>query len=209
MLQTKESVKNARTALEAETHEVVQVSNRLSDNLTKAGKKIWGHLLFIWAIVIVSGISYFVISYQTPTVPNQAPKEEVAPERAPAFSAIPERQDLLDLLNKMRDAQLKKDIHLFLEAYDPHFPNLAHRRELMLSIWQRYDYVDSQFQLSDLTIKNSTLILGRVTWVIKARDRQSNDMKIFSKSYQVYFSKDSGKWLILKFGSDEDKENLG
>ncbi len=205
MLQTKESVKKARTALEAETHEVVRVSHRLSDNLTKAGKKIWGHLLFIWALVLVSGISYFVISYQTPVVTNQAIKEE----RAQVLSAIPERQDLLELLNKLREAQLKKDIQLFLEAYDPNFPNLGQRRDLMLSIWQRYDYVDSQFQLSDLTIKNSTLILGRVTWVIKARDRQTNAMKIFSKSYQVYFSKDSGKWLILKFGSDEDKENLG
>lgn len=204
MPKTKEYVKNARTALEAEAHEVVQVSNRLSDNLDKAGKKIWGHLLFIWAIVIVSGISYFVISNQTPRATNPATEEH-----SPALAAMPERQALLELLNQMREAQLKKDIHLFLEAYSPNFPNLAQRRDLMLSIWQKYDYLDSQFQLTDITIKNNTLILGRVTWVIKARDRQNNAMKIFSKSYQVYFSKDSGKWLILKFGPDEDQESLG
>jgi hypothetical protein len=204
MPETKEYVKNARTALEAETHEVVRVSNRLSDNLTKAGKKIWRHLLFIWAIVLVAGISYFVISDRTPSATNQATEE-----LSPATSGIPETRDLLELLNQLREAQLKKDIQLFVGAYAPNFPDLAQRRDLMLSIWQKYDYIDSQFQLSDITIKNNTLILGKVTWVIKARDRQNNAMKIFTKSYQVYFSKDSGKWLILKFGSDEDKDSLG
>jgi hypothetical protein len=204
MPETKEYVKNARTALEAESHEVVRVSNRLSDNLTKAGKKIWRHLLFIWAIVIVAGISYFVISNQTPIPTNQATEEH-----PPAVSVTPETTDLMELLNQIREAQLKKDIQLFMGAYSPNFPDLAQRRDLMLTIWQRYDYLDAQFQLSDITIKNSMLILGKVTWVIKARDRQINAMKIFTKSYQVYFSKDSGKWLIQKFGADEEKESLG
>ncbi len=199
MARTKESVKIARTALEAETHEVVLVSNHLSNNLKKAGKKIWRHLLFIWAVVIVSGISYFLVLNKPPTITHQATEAH-----SPAFSAIPERTDLLKLLNQIREAQSKKDIHLFLEAYSPNFPGLDKRRDLMLSIWQRYDYLDSQFQLNDITIKNSKLILGKVTWVIKARDKKDNAMKIFTKSYEVYFSKDSGKWLIDKFGSDED-----
>jgi hypothetical protein len=206
MAQTKESVKVARTALEAETHEVVQVSDRLSDNLKKAGEKIWRHLIFIWAVVIVSGISYFLVLNKAPITTNQATEEH-----SPAFSAIPESKDaipeskeLINLLNQIRVAQSKKDIRLFLQAYSPNFPNLDHRRDLMLSIWQRYDYLDTQFQLSDVTIKNNKLILGKVTWVIKARDRQDSSMKIFSKSYQVYFSKDSGKWLIQKFVSDVD-----
>lgn len=199
MAQTKESVKIARTALEAETHEVVQVSNRLSDNLKKAGEKIWRHLLFIWAVVIVSGISYFLVLDKAPITTNQATEEY-----SPALSAIPETKELIGLLNQVREAQSKKDIRLFLEAYSPNFPNLEQRRDLMLNIWQKYDYLDTQFQLSDITIKNSTLILGKVTWLIKARDRQDNAMKIFTKSYQVYFSKDSGKWLIQKFVTDED-----
>lgn len=203
-LQTEEFVKNARSALEAETHEVVQVSNRLSDNLTKAGKKIWGHLLFIWALVIVSGISYFMISSQTPPATNQA-----AEEHSPAVAADSERRELLELLNHIREAQLKKDIKQFLGAYSPNFPDLAQRRELILSIWNKYDYLDAQFRLSDITVKNSGLILAKVTWIIKARERQNNATKTFSKTYQVYFSKDSGRWLILKFGSEGEKEHLG
>ena len=203
MPQNKEYVKNARTALEAEAHKVVQDSNRLSDNLRKAGKKIWQHLLFVWAIVIVAGISYFIVSQPTPRA-----TKPVTEGHHPAFSGIPERQALIDLLNQMRQAQLKKDIHLLFEAYSPNFPDLAHRRELMRNIWEKYDYLDSKFQLSDITIKNKTLILAKVNWVIKARNLQTNVTKIFSKTYQVYFSKDSGKWLILRFGPETEKENL-
>jgi hypothetical protein len=203
MPQNKEYAKNARTALEAEAHKVVQDANRLSDNLRKAGKKIWQHLLFVWAIVIVVGISYFIVSHPTPRATKQATEGHPA-----AFSGIPERQALIDLLNQMRQAQLKKDIHLLFEAYSPKFPDLAHRRELMRNIWKEYDYLDSQFHLSDIIIKNKALILAKVTWVIKARNLQSNETKIFSRTYQVYFSKDSGKWLILRFGPEKEKANL-
>ena len=203
MPQNKEYVKNARTALEAEAYKVVQDSNRLRDNLRQAGKKIWQHLLFVWAIVIIAGISYFIISHPTPRATKQATEEHPA-----TFSGTPERQALLDLLTQMRQAQLKQNIHLLFEAYSPNFPDLAQRRQLMREIWKKYDYLDSQFHLSDVIVKNKTLILAKVTWVIKARNRQTNATKIFSKTYQVYFSKDSGKWLILKFGPETTKENL-
>jgi len=203
MPQNNDYVKHARTALEAEAHKVVQDSNRLRDNLRQAGKKIWHYLLFVWVIVIIAGISYFIVSRPTPKATKQTPAEHHA-----AFSTTPAGQALINLLTQMRQAQLKKDINLLFEAYSPDFPDLARRRQLMAEIWKKYDYLDSQFHLSDVIVKNKTLILAKVTWVIKARNRQTNQTKIFSKTYQVYFSKDSGKWLILKLNPDTEKENL-
>jgi hypothetical protein len=203
MPQNNDHVKDARTALEAEAYKVVQDSNRLRDNLRQAGKKIWYYLLFVWAIVIIAGISYFFVSHPTPRATKQTPEEHPA-----AFSGTPEGQALINLLTQMRQAQLKKDIHLLFEAYSPKFPDLARRRQLMAEIWKKYDYLDSHFYLSDIIVKNKALILAKVTWVIKARDRQTNKTKTFSKTYQVYFSKDSGKWLILKFGPETTKENI-
>jgi hypothetical protein len=203
MPQNNDHVKNARTALEAEAYKVVQDSNRLRDNLRQAGKKIWHYLLFVWAIVIIAGISYFVVSHPTPRTTQQATKEHPA-----TFSGTPAGQALINLLTQMRQAQLKKDINLLFEAYSPHFPDLAHRRQLMGEIWKKYDYLDSQFHLSDVIVKNKALILAKVTWVIKARNRQTDKTKIFSKTYQVYFSKDSGKWLILKLSPETEKGNL-
>ena len=73
MVPTKESITTARDALEAETQEVVQVSNRLNDNLAKAGKKIWRQVLVIWAVGIVLAISYFLVLNYTPISSDQTP----------------------------------------------------------------------------------------------------------------------------------------
>lgn len=204
--------------MEAETHEVVRVSNRLNENLVRAGKIIWRQLLLIWAVVIILGISYFLILQNAPVPTHQAKQGSSAAPGTLAKTAgrgqsakspaIPETEDLLRLLEQIRQAQLTKDIHLFLGAYAPTFPHLARKREVTLTIWKKYDYLESQFQIDEVMPKSNTLILAKVTWNIKARDRKTDEIKNISKSYQVDFSKESGKWLIQKLRSVEGKEDL-
>lgn len=216
--QYKESLKIARSALEAETHEVVQVSNRLNENLVEAHRKIWRQTLFIWAVVIISAIFYFLVIHNTIPTTIQSKKGPIAPQTvgvhqditsqsqysllhsktSPVSSAIPEKEDLFKLLNQIQEAQSKKDIRLFLDAYSPTFPGLAKKRRLTLNIWKRYDYIESQFQINDIQQENASMILGTIVWNIKAQDRKTRVIKMFSKSYNVYFSKQSGKWLIQK-----------
>ncbi len=219
MEQTKESLKIARAALEAETHEVVQVSKRLNENLGEAVRRIWRQLLFIWAVVILLAITFLLILGHTPTAINLAnnPSAPFATARSPqpsqlpskaldTFPAIPEREGLLKVLNQIREAQYKKDIHLFMNAYSPTFPDLGQKRELTVNIWRRYDYIDLQFHVSGVQQQDASTILGKVTWDIKARDRKTDEIKTLSKSYQVHFSKESGEWLIQKLEAVDDKE---
>ncbi|MFA5089302.1 MAG: hypothetical protein WC552_09760 [Candidatus Omnitrophota bacterium] len=218
-------MKDARAALEAETHEVVRVSNRLNDNLVKAGKIIWRQLLLLWAVVVVLGVSYFLILNNARLATHQAKQgkgsgavstlSETAgrlqpgePPTLSALPAIPEAEDLLRLLDQVRQAQLTKDIHLFLGAYAPSFPNLTRKREVTLNIWKKYDYLESQFQIREAVPKSDVLILAKVTWNIKARDRKTDEIKNISKSYQVNFSKESGQWLIQNLKPVEGKEDL-
>lgn len=225
--QTKESVKIARAALEAETHEVVQVSERLHENLGKAVRRTWRQLLLVWAVVVALAVSYFLVLTNvpkpakvaklvepvpvSPRVPSEAGKPAILPlppaKTHPDFAAIPEGEDLLKVLNQIREAQLKKDIQLFLEAYSPSFADLGQKREVTLNIWRRYDYIDLQFQLSNMQRKDVSNVLAHVTWNIKARDHKTDTIRTLTKSYQVQFSRDiSGKWLIQKLEAVEDKE---
>ena len=218
--QTKESVETARAALKGETREVVRVSQHLNDNLVEAVRRIWRQLLFIWVVVIVLAVSYLVILGYTPIVTNLAYKGHPAqpesgvqtetggpPQAArPPIPGIPESGSLLKLLNQLRDAQYKKDIQLFLEAYSPSFPDLGQKREQTLKIWRRFDYLDLQFQIADVQKKNATTIAGVVTWNIKTRERKTNDIKTVSKAYHVSFSKESGVWLIQAIDPLDNKE---
>ena len=85
---------------------------------------------------------------------------------------------------------------MFMEAYSRDFPGLARKRETMLSTWEEYTYVDSQFMLSDLRQENPSTISGKVIWDIEAKEQKTGIIKKFSKAYFVKFSRQSGKWLI-------------
>jgi hypothetical protein len=225
--QYKESLKIVRSALEAETQEVVQVSNRLNDNLVEADRKIWRQTLFIWVAVIISAIFYLLVLHNTTRTTNQSKQEPIVSQplsptqditrpspssllnskTSPLSSAIPDKEDLLRLLNQIREAQSNKDILLFLDAYSPTFPNLAKKRRLTLNLWKRYDYMESQFQVNNLQQENASMIFAQITWNIKAQDRKTRVIKIITKSYNVNFSKQSGKWLIQKLELVDDKLN--
>jgi hypothetical protein len=216
---TKESLTTALAALAAETDAVVQGSNRLSDNLAQAGKKIWRQVLVIWAVGIVLAVSYFIVLNHKPATINHThkgpidqPVAEAKPgtDRAAEPSQLPlkvlqvsppaAQEDLIQLLGQIRKAQLNKNIHMFMEAYSPDFPELAQKRETTLNIWKKFTYVDSQFELTDLRQENPLTIAGKVIWNIKAQDQKTGTMKMFTKAYFVTFSKQSGKWLIQKTG---------
>lgn len=214
--QIKKSLEIARAALAEETREVAQVSQRLNENLGEAVKRIWRQLLFIWAVVIVLAGSYLAFWLKGSLAPVSSPQETVIREltRPPASPAdlsqasvpdIPEREALLNLLNQIREAQLKKDIQLFMSAYSPTFPDKAQKRLHTLNIWRRYDYIDLQFQVKDVRSQDDAHMSGKVTWIIKARDRKDDDVKTVRKTYQVQFSKNAGYWLIQDLEALEDK----
>lgn len=215
--QIKKSLEIARAALAEETREVAQVSQRLNENLGEAVRRIWRQLLFIWAVVIILAGSYLALWLKGPLAPVPPPQEAAAGEQTmpPAAAAdlpqasmpeIPEREALLSLLNQIREAQLKKDIQLFMNAYSPTFPDKGQKRLHTLNIWRRYDYLDLRFQVKDIQTQDDAHILGKVTWIIKARDRKDDQVKTVKKTYQVHFSKETGQWLIQGLEPLENKE---
>jgi hypothetical protein len=222
----KESPATALEALEAEAHELVQGSNRLKDNLAEARKKIWRQVLVIWGIGIVLAISYFFVLNHQPAAIDQTLKAPVLQSEASAnletgkSALLPHvptpvspgpplavREELTRLLDQIRAAQAKKDINLFMEVYGPDFLELVQKKETTLTIWKKFTYVDSRFQLADLRQENASTILGKVIWDIKAQEQKTGKIVVTTKSYWVTFSNKSGKWLISNLKADDSKHN--
>ena len=216
--QSKESVKSALAALETETREVVQASKRLNENLIEAVSRTWRQLLLIWFVVIALAVSYFLVLSKAPQTfrgadiqPDAGLKPETSttlPVAPPGdiFPAIPERDELVKVLKQIREAQYKKDIALFLQAYAPTFPDLNRKRDQTLDIWRRFDYLNLQFHVTDIHRQDPETITATVNWDIKARDRKTDTVKTLPKSYQVQFSKASGQWLIQRLDAVDGED---
>ena len=220
-----ELLQSTQDALEAETQEMFQVSNRLNDNYVKALKMMWGHLLIIWLVVIVLFVvSFFVIRsfYTSSRVSEERLQASTAPERAgdasgsaslgQAVAAQPqpkislsspsEGEKVKDVLRQVREAQLKKDINLLVAVYSPTFPGLADKKERILKTWERYNYLDLDFKLANISQKKANTMMADVVWNLTCEDLRSKEKTILVKKFTVHFSKVSGQWLIQNLSEE-------
>lgn len=214
ILQEREFLQKAQAALEAETEEMFHVSTRLNDNLMKAFRLMWRQLVVIWVVVIVLGISFFLVVRKASPPGQVAPQESLASEQpalnplnaaipqAPPIQASlqsrarPEGETLRKLLEQIRQAQLTKDINLFLSAYAPTFPNLSQKKGSVLKTWQQYDYLDLRFHIKNIQQQDAQTIIARVIWDITLQDLPSRKKRNVVKNFTVHLSNSSGKWLL-------------
>jgi hypothetical protein len=216
----------AQETLATETQEMVKVSNRLNDNIVKAMRLMWRQLFFIWALVLVLIVSYFLVLHNTSPEGHVAVSAEkttgkavpspgilAAPEVPPTQQAaksspLPEWQEVQGILEQVREAQLQKNIGLFLEAYAPTFPNLDKKTESVLRTWQKYDYLDMHFAIENLQKPDANTIIAKVAWDITLEDHSSKKKSALKRDYTVYLSHVSGKWLIRELIQGEKTSEL-
>jgi len=212
----KEELALNSTALEEEAQKIVQTSGLLTDNLVKANKIVWRMLAFIWAVMICLLIAYIAFLPETTFYSELGSHDQYARN-----TATESRTDLTDpshdspsppppseyfpqLLNRIRAAQLEKDIDLFLSVYSPSFPEIGKKREQTLKIWKKYDFLEIKFLIDDIQQKDAHTFQAKVTWNIKTQHLDSKEIKRSLKSYQVSFSDKSGKWLIQDLEALDD-----
>lgn len=207
----REWLQNTQAELEAETEEMLQVSTRLNDNFVKALKLMWRQLFVIWAVVIILFIgSFFVVRELlfTPllakakpspaTKPAAASEVAVAPQ-APAVSSPDVNHEWVkveEILKRVQEAQLNKDINQLLAAYSPSFPDLKDKKARILKSWERYNYLDLHFTLENVSQQNDHSIMAKVVWMLVLEDRQSQEKSNLVRKYTVVLANESGKWLI-------------
>ena len=135
-------------------------------------------------------------------VPVPAPAAPPAPEKGvPPLSATPAnaavlKDQLSELLNQLREAQLKKDISLYSQTFSPTFPDFDQRRQRTLAVWDAYDYSGLDFELMEVNLLDADQAQAAVTWKLEIRQKATQTNKSETQSYNVRFSKDGGKWRI-------------
>ena len=103
---------------------------------------------------------------------------------------------LSQLLNQIREAQLQKNIELFMSSFSAKFPQLEEKRLTALKIWQLYDYIDMKFEIKDIKKQDNNNASAIIYWQIEAKKRSTGIIKHFNRSYYVSFSKEGDKWFI-------------
>jgi hypothetical protein len=211
MKKEEELLQNAQKNLKTETEEFAQVSTRLNDNLVRALRLMRQQLLVISAVVLVLVIAYFfVLGKTSSTKPGATSTAAVSSSSHPTQqlstpTPLPARENLLAVLKQIREAQLRKDINLILQAYSPSFPDLGEKKERILKTWEKYDFLDLHFSLENIQQINAHTIIAKVFWTITVQDVRKKNKRTLLKIYNVHFSNSSGKWLIQELSQENKK----
>jgi hypothetical protein len=186
--------------------------------LDKREKSFFHSLHGILSIILLLMVAaYFLINHfftgervapQTPSSKKtiQSPEKEsstISKDPSPTVpsSALPvvllpqEIQKLLDLLEDIRQANLKKNIGLLMSCYASDYEGLEERRRTALQSWERYNYLDLDYVLKveSVSINGAK---ARVTWQIRSIPIAGGQLEEGKSALNVMFQKEKNKWKI-------------
>jgi hypothetical protein len=180
-----------------------------------SGMPSWlmGVLVGAGILVIILLILLFTRGTTKPPPPPQAPKFEAPAPAPPAATATPAapatpapetappaeanlKEQLQKELSILREAQLRKDIVLFMSVYSHAYPELDDKRAGTLKSWERFDFTNLVFTVDKIQPIDTDNAIAWVTWYMDTKNRQTQEMSSSSQSFQVRFAKELGKWRI-------------
>jgi ketosteroid isomerase-like protein len=136
-------------------------------------------------------------------------KEEsssISKEAAPSSLSLPEAsktpspeiretQNIETLLENIRQANLQKDIDLFISCYAADFKDREGKRKATLAYWKKFDYVDLSYDLKNSSISGDTAKI-KVEWVIKVSQKTGKQPQKSKAILDVTLKKEEGGWKI-------------
>ena len=137
-----------------------------------------------------------------PTAAHSSPLLAKAGQVSPAHESLPTtevlKKQLEELLQNMREAQLKKDLEQYLNFYSPNFPALDKKRQATTKNWELYDYLDLEYKIDEVKLLITGNASALVTWKIKYQIQGSEEIKNITQEFKILFSNESDKWRINK-----------
>jgi hypothetical protein len=168
-------------------------------------------------ILLLMVAAYFLINHflagdrvgpQTPSSKKtiESPGKEsstISKESSPAVpsSALPvvllpqEVQKLLNLLENIRQANLKKNISLLMSCYASDYKDLEERRRTALQSWEKYNYLDLDYVLKVESVSINAA-KARVEWQIRSIPTTGGQTEEGKSALNVIFQKEKNEWKI-------------
>lgn len=135
--------------------------------------------------------------------PAEEKSSTMSKEASPALpsSSLPvvllpqEIQKLLDLLENVRQANLKKNINLLMSCYSSEYKDLEERRRMALQSWSKYNYLDLEYVLKVESVSIDSA-KAKVEWRIRSIPVTGGQTEEGKSVLNVTFQKEKNEWRI-------------
>ena len=171
------------------------VSFRITDNFRRPlPLMIAGGIL-----ILMVTLGYFF--WQKPSSSNALSEEIGSPS---AGTSSPQSQSpvskkeaerVRSLFENIRQANLKKNIGLFMSCYSRDFEDKEGKRLATLETWENLNYLDLSYHLKNQTITGDTADV-RVEWLIRTSPKAGGQPQDTRSVLNVTLSREDGNWKI-------------
>jgi len=138
------------------------------------------------------------VSSGSPVAPAGQPETatrtgEHPPGEAPAAAVLPEVAALLD---RIREANLTRNIALYMDTLSALYPRLDQKRQEVLKTWEKFAFDDMTYTVHKVQEGGQGMVAAEVQWRTLTRPRQSQEQRQDDFFYRIWFSKELGQWKI-------------
>lgn len=106
-----------------------------------------------------------------------------------------EAERVKSLFENIRQANLKKNIGLFMSCYSHDFEDKQGKRLAVLETWENLNYLDLSYHLKKQTITGDTAEV-RVEWLIRTSPKAGGQPQDTRTVLNVTLSREEGNWKI-------------
>jgi DNA-directed RNA polymerase subunit M/transcription elongation factor TFIIS len=170
--------------------------------------KMAGNFLQSLPLMIAGGIFILLVTvgylfWQKPSSSSAPASKETtslsaetpSPQSQPPVSETKEVEKIRTLFDNIRQANLRKNISLFMSCYSRDFEDKEGKRLAVLETWENFNYLDLSYHVKKQTITGDAADV-RVEWFIKTSPksggRPQNDRTVLN----VTLSREEGNWKI-------------
>lgn len=100
------------------------------------------------------------------------------------------------LLERVRVANLRKDIALYMDTLSALFPQPDQKRQEVLKTWEKFAFQEMTYTIRQIQAGGPGTAVAVVAWRTLTRDLTSAESRQDTFLYRVWFNQELGQWKI-------------
>lgn len=165
------------------------------------------------AVLVVLGVILTVYLSRGPATPQASrgesqtrlPKVDEEPAmRGEAEALGPEtalvgvREEIEEVLNQIKEANLTKNILLYMDTLSALYPHLDKKRQEVSTTWEKFDFQEMNFTVETIKGVGNGTVVAKVNWRIQTQNLATKGVRTDDLHYRVWFAQELGQWKIKK-----------
>jgi hypothetical protein len=133
---------------------------------------------------------------RSPIVAEDPTKMGGAEANDPGTTVSNVQADIERLLNQIKEANLTKNILLYMDTLSALYPQPDKKRQEVSKTWEKFDFTEMTFTVNKIRGLGNGNVVAEVNWRTWTKNLATQEPRTDDLHYRVWFAKELGQWKI-------------